>query len=398
MQSQSVSGLISKTATPARGGTSAGSNGGADGLTGASETGQQDFSAILLAQLLGGRIPTATPDALSGIGANVFALSASDLKAESEIKTDIAGDDVLSATLDASLFVFPMLSDKSVTADAATDASGSRGGVLLSGLEIDALKSSSNEAAGFAAGGKFFRGISETATSKLLAPGDGAASENFTDILNAIPLASTGRDGVEADNDVSGIALAAVDLRLPDSSRSPLTTENQPVLLPAGRLSVEAPVQAMESKSAVLAVPQPVGHADWDDAFGRQVVWMVNQHQQVAEMKLNPPHLGPMEVRLIVQNDQVTALFASHHASVREAIEAAMPRLREMFAESGMTLGNASVSPDSFSRQQAASQEQRSNTPSASGSSLSGAQDEPVLQRGTIALRPDNGGLLDFFV
>lgn len=389
MQSQSVSSLISKTVTPAHGGA----NSGVDGLAGSNEAGQQDFSAILLAQLLGNSLPVATTDVLPAAGESVFLLNADDLKLESEGKPDVAEDGVLPVSLDASLFVLPPLPDRTVTASLAQDVSGARSGALLSGLEIDPLESSSNGAAEFAAGGKFFRDVSATATAKSLAPGEG------NEILDAIPLPSTGRDDVETGKDASGIALAAVDLRLPDSSRSTLTTESQSISSPIGRLTVETPViQSMESKSAALAVPQPVGHADWDDAFGKQVVWMVNQHQQVAEMKLNPPHLGPMEVRLTVQNDQVTALFTSHHASVREAIEAAMPRLREMFAESGMMLGNASVSPDSFSRQQAASQEQRSNSPSTSGSVLSSVPDEPVLQRGSFAFRPDSGGRLDFFV
>ncbi|HNH52194.1 MAG TPA: flagellar hook-length control protein FliK, partial [Nitrosomonas sp.] len=40
---------------------------------------------------------------------------------------------------------------------------------------------------------------------------------------------------------------------------------------------------------------------------------------------------------------QVSAQFTSPHLAVREAIESALPRLREMMAENGITLGNTTV-------------------------------------------------------
>ena len=80
---------------------------------------------------------------------------------------------------------------------------------------------------------------------------------------------------------------------------------------------------------------------------------MANQSRQVAELHLNPPNLGPLEVRLTINSDQASAMFVSHHAAVREAIEAALPRLREMLADNGIMLGNTTVSSESFSQQQA---------------------------------------------
>ncbi len=100
----------------------------------------------------------------------------------------------------------------------------------------------------------------------------------------------------------------------------------------------------------------PVASPSWGEALGNKVVWMSSQGSQVAELRLDPPHLGPLEVRLTVANDQASAVFVSHHAAVREAIEAAMPRLREMLAESGIMLGNAMVGAESFAQQQSMAQ------------------------------------------
>ncbi len=105
-----------------------------------------------------------------------------------------------------------------------------------------------------------------------------------------------------------------------------------------------------------LPVAPRVGSAEWGGAVGEKVVWMVNQSHQVAELHLNPPNLGPLEVRLTISNDQASALFVSHHSAVREAIETALPRLREMLADNGIMLGNVTVGSESFSQQQAADQ------------------------------------------
>lgn len=86
----------------------------------------------------------------------------------------------------------------------------------------------------------------------------------------------------------------------------------------------------------------------WPAEFGQKVVWMATQDKQSAQITLNPPQLGPIEISLNVQNDQATAVFASGNAEVREAIESALPRLREMLAGVGVELGQTNVSSESF--------------------------------------------------
>ena len=103
-------------------------------------------------------------------------------------------------------------------------------------------------------------------------------------------------------------------------------------------------------KAAPAATPEtvpspstPVAHADWGKDVGDSVVWMTRQNVQTAEISLNPPHLGPLQISLNVNGDQATAVFASPHAEVRQAITDAMPQLREMLAGAGINLGQANV-------------------------------------------------------
>lgn len=157
-------------------------------------------------------------------------------------------------------------------------------------------------------------------------------------------------------------------------------------------VSVAVPTRQTEQRPAVPVTPA-VDSAEWGGAFGEKVVWMATQNHQVAELRLNPPSLGPLEVRLTVSNDQATALFVSHHSAVREAIETALPRLREMLADNGIMLGNATVSSESFSQQQAFDQ--------GNGKERSGVRGVDAiavpLRGGGMALGLSRDGMVDTF-
>lgn len=86
-----------------------------------------------------------------------------------------------------------------------------------------------------------------------------------------------------------------------------------------------------------------VASSGWNQAIGQKVVWMVGNDQQSASLTLNPPDLGPLQVVISVSESTATANFVSAHPEVRQALEAAMPRLREMLGEAGIQLGQAQV-------------------------------------------------------
>jgi flagellar hook-length control protein FliK len=108
-----------------------------------------------------------------------------------------------------------------------------------------------------------------------------------------------------------------------------------------------------------LTVNTPLVDGAWADEFSQKITWMATQNGQSAELHLNPPQLGPLDVLIKVDGDQATALFSSPHAAVRDAIEQALPKLREMLADNGIMLGNASVSDQSAREQQAKQTDQQ---------------------------------------
>lgn len=97
-----------------------------------------------------------------------------------------------------------------------------------------------------------------------------------------------------------------------------------------------------------VAVDAPVRSSGFPAEFGEKIVWLAGRQGQWAELSLTPPHLGTVEVRLSMSGGEAGAQFYSANASVREAMEAALPKLRELMAEAGINLGQASVRDERF--------------------------------------------------
>jgi flagellar hook-length control protein FliK len=121
-------------------------------------------------------------------------------------------------------------------------------------------------------------------------------------------------------------------------------------------------------EQAAGGVALPVRHARWGEALGERVVWMVGNQNSSAQLSLNPPELGPLEVRISVDRNDAQVTFVSAHGAVRDAVEAALPRLREMLAQAGMNLTDANVSAHAHARDSSAeARAQAGGGPAASG-------------------------------
>ncbi|PCI22410.1 MAG: hypothetical protein COB62_01390 [Piscirickettsiaceae bacterium] len=101
----------------------------------------------------------------------------------------------------------------------------------------------------------------------------------------------------------------------------------------------------------LLTVDTPMTSPRWANDFNQHVQWMVNKSMTAAQIRLNPQQLGPIEVRVHMNNDQATISFTAQHGATREAIDAALPRLREMLSEQQVGLVDVNVSQHSFAEQ-----------------------------------------------
>lgn len=154
---------------------------------------------------------------------------------------------------------------------------------------------------------------------------------------------------------------------------------------------------AATSQTAVspdVKVDAPVGQHRWGGEFAQKVVWLTTQQHQVAEIRLNPAHLGPVEVMLSITQDQATAQFVSPHSAVRDAIQEALPRLREMMAENGIQLGNVMVGADSFQQE---NKQQQAHYAARDSGNMNGMRQETTGQIQTAAVPIRHQGLVNTY-
>ncbi len=83
--------------------------------------------------------------------------------------------------------------------------------------------------------------------------------------------------------------------------------------------------------------------ADWHQAFADRVRWIVDQRVGEARIKLNPPELGAVDVKISLVDDKTFVQVTAHSAAARDEIAQGLPRLRELFTASGLELGGANV-------------------------------------------------------
>jgi len=134
-----------------------------------------------------------------------------------------------------------------------------------------------------------------------------------------------------------------------------------------------AVADTVASNSLVLTAA--IGSADWQTDLGQQMVDMVTRGEQQVDLRLHPAELGPLSISLNLNDGTTQAQFQAAHASVRAAVEQALPQLREALATQGIALGQASVS-DQSSRQAAGGQTPRD--PQAQPSSAAVSRDEAL--------------------
>ncbi|MQA42857.1 flagellar hook-length control protein FliK, partial [Rugamonas aquatica] len=306
----------------------------------------------------------ATDDAATAVDAKASAApQAAATPDAATLKTAQAGDDA-----NAAADFKAALNQAGTAAQTAADAAAAAAKAAASA----STTAHSTGAAITAAGGK----QAPIETKPVSAVPEGPVIDPLSDTTDAAPAAPTqpaapikAGPGMENHDQVARTQRQSDPLQAVFTPKSTQPTEAAPVLKEAAPAITIAPAaqSALEAaKAAVTAVPTDklssrVGTQAWDQQLGQKIIFMAAGGEQSATMELNPPDLGPLQVVLSVNKDQATAAFSSATPEVRQALEAAMPKLREMMSEAGIQLGNATVSAgmsdqnNGFNQQAAAS-------------------------------------------
>jgi len=110
--------------------------------------------------------------------------------------------------------------------------------------------------------------------------------------------------------------------------------------------SVGAPANA--TPTPALRVHASVDSADFPQGLSDRVSWMVDNGVNGAKLQVNPPQLGPIELRISVQGDHAQVWMTTHSTVARDALESSSPKLREMLNAQGFSQVSVDISQRSF--------------------------------------------------
>lgn len=182
--------------------------------------------------------------------------------------------------------------------------------------------------------------------NKSVASDDRKTSSIRADILQALQPQKGQDDSLATEKVKSMLQITSKGLQQiqTDSSASlrqlePLTDTVHAARAPTAVAMTPTPASAVLS----LDIQPQLNSEAWNKVMSSRVVWMAREGVQHAELRLTPAHLGPVEVRLSLQNEQASVTFTAANAAARDALEQALPRLRDSFTENGLALSHAEV-------------------------------------------------------
>lgn len=244
--------------------------------------------------------------------------------------TAITGKTPTAAQITDTTTLTPLASALGGLAGAAAPGSGVGQGLAANGLNGAAVSRSKATLSQAASGA----GAPKWGDSALSGSGKAAESTNtFLNLVNSSRLLFTAPDTPALQqaglNTQEGATLGTLGLAQGAAGQA---------AVPGGLGATGLPVAA--------AVSTPLSNPQWGTDFTRTVFNLSqtnNQGPMVAEMRLDPPDLGPIRITLTVHDNIMQAAFVSPHAVVRQTVENALPQLQQLLAQAGIALGDASV-------------------------------------------------------
>lgn len=132
-------------------------------------------------------------------------------------------------------------------------------------------------------------------------------------------------------------AKAAANLPTVGLGVSTLAAE-PPAAIPPAPQGTTAPPAA-----SIVDIERPLHDPAWRAEAATRIASLVTRGVEHAQLRVTPPELGPVEVRIEVRGGEATLAIVATHAPTRDALEQALPLLRDLLAQQGLSLGQANV-------------------------------------------------------
>ena len=147
-----------------------------------------------------------------------------------------------------------------------------------------------------------------------------------------------------------------------------------------------------------LQLSPRAGHAAWGREMGERIGFLLHNNLKQAEIRLDPPHLGKLEIQLQVQDDKALVHIQTQTAQTRDLMDASLLRLRDALQDAGYSQVDVQVSH----REQSMGQGDGGTGGGFSGqASVEGPQESEILPTGMsrreIELTARLQGRIDYF-
>ncbi|MDK9762542.1 flagellar hook-length control protein FliK [Vibrio sp. D420a] len=139
---------------------------------------------------------------------------------------------------------------------------------------------------------------------------------------------------------------------------------------PVGSAPTRAETQA--AQQAPLQLTKELAN----EQVAEKVQMMMSKNLKNLDIRLDPPELGQLKIRMTMNNDVANVHFTVTNQQARDVIEQTLPRLREMLAQQGMQLADSSVQQQSTGQGQDRYNSGEGGGQSGSGSANDGQGDE----------------------
>ncbi|MGX9459968.1 flagellar hook-length control protein FliK [Shewanella sp. A14] len=204
------------------------------------------------------------------------------------------------------------------------------------------------------------------------------AKADFAVVLDTIATKRTSSDTTASVNQASmGLdAMAGVG---DTDSRS---LQNQSSLTPAHKSEVPQFQLSLRPQGEAGGQMQEMIQR-FSPVMKQQLITMVSNGIQQAEIRLDPPELGHLTVKIQIQGDQTQVQFHVAQSQTRDIVEQAMPRLRDMLSQEGLQLTDSHVSQGGDGRDQ---QQEQSSGQGSGDSQL----DEISAQEASLVTNPSS--------
>lgn len=158
--------------------------------------------------------------------------------------------------------------------------------------------------------------------------------------------------------------------------------------------TAQGTVAAGESSQAntlqALQRPLDLQQTEASQKLQERINIMMSKNIQRADIRLDPPELGSVHIRVNMNGEQASVQFQAQTQQARDALETTMPRLREMLEQQGINLADTQVGEQS-----------KEGNRTAGGQAGEASDSEDWAVEGEIALEEGRvlaDGQVDFYV